>query len=38
LAGAVVELGCDHPNYLARCSIAAETLACLAGDFGARTR
>ena len=32
-AGASVKLGCDHPNYPAHVSIAAETLASLAGDL-----
>ena len=32
-AGAAVKLGCDHPNYPAHVSIAAETLASLAGDL-----
>jgi hypothetical protein len=32
-AGAGVKLGCDHPNYPAHVSIAAETLASLAGDL-----
>ena len=32
-AGAAVKLGCDHPNYPAHVSIAAETLAALAGDL-----
>ena len=33
VAGAAVKLGCDHTNYPAHVSIAAETLASLAGDF-----
>lgn len=33
VAGAGVKLGCDHTNYPAHVSIAAETLASLAGDF-----
>ena len=32
-AGANVKLGCDHTNYPAHVSIAAETLASLAGDL-----
>ena len=32
-AGAGVKLGCDHRNYPAHLSIAAETLASLAGDL-----
>ena len=32
-AGAAVKLGCDHTHYPARVSIAAETLAGLAGDL-----
>jgi hypothetical protein len=32
-AGASVKLGCDHTNYPAHVSIAAETLASLAGDL-----
>lgn len=32
-AGANVKLGCDHTNYPAHISIAAETLASLAGDL-----
>jgi hypothetical protein len=32
-AGASVKLGCDHTNYPAHMTIAAETLASLAGDF-----
>ena len=32
-AGAAVRLGCDHTNYPAHVSIAAETLALLAGDL-----
>jgi hypothetical protein len=32
-AGASVRLGCDHPNYPAHVTIAAETLASLAGDL-----
>ena len=34
-AGAAVRLGCDHRNYPAHVSIAAETLASLAGDLRA---
>ena len=34
-AGAAVRLGCDHPHYPAHVGIAAETLACLAGDLHA---
>ena len=34
-AGASVKLGCDHTNYPAHLTIAAETLASLAGDFKA---
>ena len=34
-AGAAVRLGCDHPHYPAHVSIAAETLASLAGDLHA---
>ena len=33
LAGASVKLGCDHTNYPAHITIAAETLASLAGDL-----
>jgi len=33
LAGAAVRLGCDHANYPSHLSIAAETLASLAGDL-----
>ena len=33
LAGAGVKLGCDHTNYPAHISIAAETLASLASDL-----
>ncbi len=33
LAGAGVKLGCDHTNYPAHISIAAETLASLAADL-----
>lgn len=33
LAGAAVRLGCDHRHYPAHVQIAAETLACLAGDL-----
>ncbi len=33
-AGAAVKIGCDHTNYPAHVQIAAETLACLAGDLG----
>ncbi len=32
-AGASVKLGCDHVNYPAHLTIAAETLASLAGDL-----
>jgi hypothetical protein len=32
-AGASVRLGCDHPNYPAHVTVAAETLASLAGDL-----
>jgi len=32
-AGASVKLGCDHANYPAHVTIAAETLASLAGDL-----
>ena len=32
-AGAAVKLGCDHTNYPAHITIAAETLASLAGDL-----
>jgi len=32
-AGAAVKLGCDHTNYPAHVSMAAETLASLAGDL-----
>jgi hypothetical protein len=32
-AGAAVKLGCDHRNYPAHTTIAAETLASLAGDL-----
>ena len=32
-AGASVKLGCDHRNYPAHMTIAAETLASLAGDL-----
>ena len=32
-AGANVKLGCDHTNYPAHVTIAAETLASLAGDL-----
>ncbi len=32
-AGAQVKLGCDHTNYPAHVTIAAETLASLAGDL-----
>ncbi|MEQ1806675.1 MAG: DUF3501 family protein [Burkholderiaceae bacterium] len=32
-AGATVKLGCDHSNYPAHLTIAAETLASLAGDL-----
>ena len=33
LAGAAVKLGCDHTHYPAHVTIAAETLARLAGDL-----
>jgi hypothetical protein len=33
LAGASVKLGCDHTNYPAHVTIAADTLASLAGDL-----
>ena len=32
-SGAVVKLGCDHPNYSTDTTIAAEKLASLAGDL-----
>ena len=32
-AGALVKLGCDHTNYPAHVTIAADTLASLAGDL-----
>ncbi len=32
-AGAAVKLGCDHTNYPAHTTIAADTLASLAGDL-----
>jgi hypothetical protein len=32
-AGAAVKLGCDHTNYPSHASIAADTLASLAGDL-----
>jgi hypothetical protein len=32
-AGAVVKLGCDHPNYPSHVTIPSETLASLAGDL-----
>ncbi len=32
-AGAAVKVGCDHTHYPAHVPIAAETLACLAGDL-----
>jgi hypothetical protein len=32
-AGAAVKLGCDHANYPAHVTVAAETLASLAGDL-----
>ena len=32
-AGAAVKLGCDHTNYPAHMTIAAETMASLAGDL-----
>jgi hypothetical protein len=32
-AGAAVKLGCDHTNYPAHVTIAADTLASLAGDL-----
>jgi hypothetical protein len=34
-AGASVKMGCDHTNYPAHLTIAAETLASLAGDLKA---
>jgi hypothetical protein len=33
LAGASVKLGCDHTNYPQHVTIAADTLASLAGDL-----
>ncbi len=33
IAGAAVKLGCDHPQYPSHTTIAAETLAALAGDL-----
>jgi hypothetical protein len=33
-AGAAVRLGCDHTNYPSHVTIAADTLASLAGDLG----
>ena len=33
-AGASVKLGCDHTNYPSHVTIAADTLASLAGDLG----
>ncbi len=33
LAGGAVKLGCDHPQYPAHTTIAAETLSALAGDL-----
>jgi len=33
LAGASVKIGCDHTHYPAHVSVAAETLASLAGDL-----
>ncbi len=33
-AGAAVKLGCDHTHYPAHVTVAAETLASLAGDLG----
>jgi hypothetical protein len=35
LAGASVKIGCDHTNYPAHVTVAAETLAALAGDLKA---
>jgi Protein of unknown function (DUF3501) len=35
IAGAAVKLGCDHPQYPSHTTIAAETLAALAGDLRA---
>lgn len=32
-AGAAVKIGCDHANYPAHTSVAADTLASLAGDL-----
>jgi hypothetical protein len=32
-AGASVKLGCDHTHYPAHVTIAAQTLASLAGDL-----
>jgi len=32
-AGAAVKIGCDHTNYPAHVTVAAETLASLAGDL-----
>ena len=32
-AGAAVKLGCDHTNYPAHMTVAAETMASLAGDL-----
>ena len=32
-AGASVKLGCDHPSYPSHVTIAADTLASLAGDL-----
>jgi hypothetical protein len=32
-AGASAKLGCDHTNYPAHVTIAADTLASLAGDL-----
>ena len=32
-AGAAVRIGCDHTNYPVHASVAADTLACLAGDL-----
>ena len=34
-AGASVKIGCDHTNYPAHVTVAAETLAALAGDLKA---
>jgi hypothetical protein len=37
-AGASVKIGCDHTNYPAHITVAPETLAALAADFGADPR